>query len=68
MDAPAQRNLPAVADRLVRGDVHLHGWVYKIETGDVFAYDLLSEEFVSLAQYKYRRSETKIRHRTTNAI
>lgn len=33
------RTLPAVAARLVKGDLNLHAWVYKIETGEVFAYD-----------------------------
>jgi predicted membrane chloride channel (bestrophin family)/carbonic anhydrase len=28
------RTLPAVASRLVRGDLHLHGWVYQIEAGE----------------------------------
>jgi carbonic anhydrase len=46
------RTLPAVASRLVRGDLHLHGWVYKIETGEVFAYDLTCGQFVPLAQYQ----------------
>jgi carbonic anhydrase len=46
------RTLPAVASRLVRGDVHLHGWVYKIETGEVFAFDPQAGQFVPLAQYQ----------------
>jgi carbonic anhydrase len=46
------RTLPAVASRLVRGDLHLHGWVYKIETGEVFAYDLGKGQFVPIAQYQ----------------
>ena len=46
------RTLPAVAARLSRRDLHLHGWVYKIETGEVFAYDPESEQFVQLAEYK----------------
>lgn len=29
---------PAVAARLVRRELTLHGWVFKIETGEVFAY------------------------------
>jgi carbonic anhydrase len=45
--------LPTVASRLVRGDVRLHGWVYTIETGEVFAYDSEQGQFVSLAQYEY---------------
>ena len=39
---------PAVATRLSRGDLHLHGWVYKIETGEVFSYDPKVEQFVTL--------------------
>jgi carbonic anhydrase len=46
------RTLPAVASRLVRGDLHLHGWVYKIETGEVFAYDSTTGQFVPVAQYQ----------------
>ena len=62
------RTLPAVASRLVRGDLHLHGWVYKIETGDVFAYDMTSGQFVPLAQYQYQPSETAVRRRTVGTI
>ena len=56
------RTLPAVASRLVRGDLHLHGWVYKIETGEVFAYDFKNGQFVTLAQYQ--PSEAAVRRRT----
>src|SRR5581483_5797608 len=33
------RTHPIVADRIDRGALHLHAWVYKIETGEVFSYD-----------------------------
>jgi carbonic anhydrase len=33
------RTHPAVAARLARGTLRLHAWVYKFETGEVFAYD-----------------------------
>lgn len=62
------RTLPAVASRLVRGDLHLHGWVYKIETGEVFAYDLESGQFVPLAEYHYPTSEAPVRRRTAATI
>lgn len=62
------RTLPAVASRLVRGDLHLHGWVYKIETGEVFAYDLASGQFMPLAECPYPPSEAPVRRRTTAAI
>lgn len=46
------RTLPAVAARLRKGDLHLHGWVYKIETGEVFAYDPGPGQFVPLAEHR----------------
>ncbi|MCA9606992.1 MAG: carbonic anhydrase, partial [Myxococcales bacterium] len=39
------RTLPVVASALVRGDLRVHGWVYKIETGEVFGYDNASGQF-----------------------
>ena len=62
------RTLPAVASRLVKGDLHLHGWVYKIETGEVFAFDRAAGQFVPIAQYHYPVSETAARKRTAGAI
>lgn len=62
------RTLPSVASRLVRGNLHLHGWVYKIETGEVFAYDLGVGQFVPLAKYQYQPSEAAVRRRTAAAI
>ncbi len=62
------RTLPSVASRLVRGDLHLHGWVYKIETGEVFAYDPCSGQFIQIAEYKYPESEENVRRRTTGVI
>ena len=62
------RTLPAVASRLMQGDLHLHGWVYKIETGEVFAYDLASGQFVPLAEYKYPITEEAVRRRTGATI
>jgi carbonic anhydrase len=41
--------LPCVASRLVRGALSLHGWVYEIESGAVFAYDPEARQFVPLA-------------------
>lgn len=44
------RTHPAVAAGLARGKLKLHGWVYKIESGEVFAYDPERGQFVSLAE------------------
>lgn len=42
------RTHPSVAARLAKGDLHVHGWVYKIETGEVFTYDPAIGQFVLL--------------------
>ncbi len=44
------RTHPAVACRLSRGDLKLHGWVYKIETGEIFAYDPERGQFLPLTE------------------
>lgn len=62
------RTLPAVAARLKKGDLRMHAWVYKIETGEVFAYEPEAGQFVSLAEYRYPDSESDMRRRTTSAI
>jgi len=42
------RTHPAVLAALARGEVKLHGWVYKLETGQVFTYDQEVGQFVPL--------------------
>lgn len=37
--------IPIVAARCMRGDLALHGWMYAIETGEVFEYDWESGQF-----------------------
>ncbi|MFK8031267.1 MAG: carbonic anhydrase [Gammaproteobacteria bacterium] len=41
---------PAVAARLAKGDLQLHGWVYDIKTGAVVALDEAGENFESVDQ------------------
>ena len=59
---------PAVGSRLVKGDLHLHGWVYVIETGEVFAYEPRSSQFVPLAEYRFPDAELASRRRNTFEI
>lgn len=42
------RTHPAVAAALACGKLKLHGWVYKFETGQVFAYETQSGQFLPL--------------------
>lgn len=41
------RTHPAVATRLRRGDLRLHGWVYSIDAGEVWVYDEKKKDFVN---------------------
>lgn len=43
------RAFPFVAERLARGALSMSGWVYKIETGQVFAFDPRAGQFVDVA-------------------
>ncbi len=42
------RTHPSVAAAMEKGALRLHGWVYKIQTGEVFAYDATQAQFVPL--------------------
>jgi carbonic anhydrase len=42
------RTHPSVADRMARGEITLHGWVYKLETGEVFRFDPETGQFLTL--------------------
>jgi carbonic anhydrase len=42
------RTHPAVAAAVSRNDLKLHGWVYKFETGEVFAFDPDKGQFSSI--------------------
>jgi carbonic anhydrase len=61
------RTHPAVSSRLKRSDLHLHGWVYKIETAEVFAYDVGKAQFMKLAEYQ-PQVETRVRQQTIHNI
>ncbi len=52
---------PAVAARLAKGDLQLHGWVYDIKTGGVAAYDEASNSFVSVDN-RYAEEAAKMAH------
>ena len=57
------RTIPAVASRLRRGDLRLHGWVYEFERGEVFAYDMATEEFVPVDELRTASLEREVRLR-----
>jgi carbonic anhydrase len=44
------RTHPAIAAGLAKGELKLHGWVYKIETGEVFAFDPTAGQFLPVTE------------------
>jgi carbonic anhydrase len=40
------RTYPVVRAKLNHGQLRLHAWVYEIESGEVYAYDPMKQEFV----------------------
>ena len=44
------RTHPCVAAALSRGELNLYGWVYRIETGEVLAYDPAMGRFLPIAE------------------
>ncbi|HEX9759688.1 MAG TPA: carbonic anhydrase [Candidatus Acidoferrales bacterium] len=52
----ALRTHPAAARGLAEGRLNLHAWVYKFETGEVFAFDARAEQFQPLKAAGYRPS------------
>jgi carbonic anhydrase len=52
------RTHPAVAAGLAKGELKLHGWMYKIETGEVFAFDPAIGQFVPMSDKPPAPAET----------
>jgi carbonic anhydrase len=44
------RTHPTVATRLALGELQLHGWIYDIATGEVYAYDEKKNTFVPVSE------------------
>ncbi len=39
------RTLPCIARRVMKREIELHGWVYDIESGEVYIFDPIDDEF-----------------------
>jgi carbonic anhydrase len=62
------RTHPTVAAKLARGALNLHGWVYKIETGEVFAYDPQRGQFLPVTESAYQPVRPPAGERAARAI
>ncbi len=56
------RTHPAVAARLAKGDLNIHAWMYKMETGSVFNYELSEGQFLpaTALEEQLQKSRTKL--------
>lgn len=52
---------PSVASRLARGVLNLHGWVYKISTGEVFAYNPKEGQFLAVKEVPHASNDSRPR-------
>jgi carbonic anhydrase len=62
------RTHPAVLTGLAAGELRLHAWVYKMETGDVFAYDPESGQFTPLVRGESRAELLPANRNGTGAL
>ncbi|QDT47519.1 carbonic anhydrase [Symmachiella dynata] len=54
------RTHPTVAAALSRNDLKLHGWVYKFETGDVFAFDPDKTQFLPVEDVERPQTQSDL--------
>ncbi|MFA7338463.1 MAG: carbonic anhydrase [Candidatus Obscuribacterales bacterium] len=62
------RTHPAVAARLAGGHLNLHGWSYKIETGEVFSYQLDEGQFLRLTELPVTNERRRSRLSVASSI
>lgn len=56
------RTYPVIRSRLHQGDLSIHAWIYRIETGEILAYD--SEQHAYVAPHSKIDPESQLRHRS----
>lgn len=59
---------PAIAAGLSRGEVNLHGWIYKIQTGEVFGYQQEEGQFLPITEVSYGSEQQRARLSTASVI
>jgi carbonic anhydrase len=60
------RTYPAVAARMTKGDLTLHGWVYHIESGQILAFDPDQSRFVPMSERPVAAASQ--RYSTVNSV
>jgi carbonic anhydrase len=55
------KTYPIVHSRLYQGKLHIYGWIYYLETGEVLAYDPESRTYISpQSQLEYEQEELRV--------
>lgn len=62
------RTHPAVAVRLAKGELNLHGWTYKMQTGEVFSYNPDEGQFLPVSEVPAHTESAKRGAKTIVAI
>jgi carbonic anhydrase len=62
------RTHPTVSARLSRGQLNLHGWIYKIETGEVFSYQPEEGQFLPVREVPIGTERRRPRLATASPI
>lgn len=57
------RTYPCIDKKLKSGELHLHGWVYEIENGDVVEYDEQGNRWLSLTEPEEPKRDVSARFR-----
>lgn len=62
------RTHPSVAAKLAIGALHVHAWVYQIETGEVFTYDAEEGQYVPLSEQAVAVTVPRVRPFSSRSI
>ena len=62
------RTHPAVASRIARGELNLHAWTYKIQTGEVFSFRPDEEQFLPITEMQPVAERRRSRFATMESI
>ncbi len=62
------RSHPSVAAKFARGEMNLHAWTYKIESGEVFSYNSQEGQFLPIREATYQAGAAIVRRAMETSI
>lgn len=60
------RTLPIVASRLLKGTLRIHGWTYKIQTGEIFSYSHEEGQFLPVSEVDHTQETQRLKIAATS--